>query len=467
MSKKHVFFKRFGWRLVVGYLFLFVVFAALVLLYAGGHMNMWWLLITTFAGCVLLSWIMYVRLIIPLEEIASSAEEMARGNLDQEIRVLTQDEIGNLACSINYIARQLRNTIEDVMLERNRTQAVLSGMSEGVIALDIWGRVVFINQVAEELFRITMAASRGKNILRVIRNYDLEKILNHALETGCSTKKHVQIFTPEPRVFQVHVTPLRNAGNDRGGVVALLKDITERKMLEEMRSEFVANVSHELRTPLTSIKGFAETLIDGALEDPQVTRHFLEIINTETDRLSRLIDELLNLSRIESGKALPNLQSLKIRELVDKAVAILQPRAKKKNIAIELDIPDNLPMVQADSDMINQVLINLIENAVSYTQPGGLVNIRASVYEDQIRVEVQDNGIGIPPENLSRIFERFYRVDKARSRELGGTGLGLSIVKHIIEAHHGRVEVESKAGAGSTFSFNLPLYEPNLPACQP
>lgn len=462
MFNKLIFFKRFGWRLVVGYFFLFVVFMTLVLLYTGNHLNIWFLGTAALICSVLLSWIMYVRLISPLHEIASVAEDMAMGNLDQEIRIFTQDEIGDLARSINYIARQLKNNIEDVILEKNRIQAILSGMAEGVIALDIWGRVVFINPVVEELFRITMAASRGKNILRVIRNYDLERLLNQALETGCSIKKHVQILTPEPRVFRVYVTPLQKPGADRGGVVALLRDITERKMFEEMRSEFVANVSHELRTPLTSIKGFAETLLDGALEDPKVSRQFLEIINTETERLSRLIDELLNLSKIESQKSVPNMQTLNIKELVNRAVAILKPRANKKNITIVVEVLDNIPAVQGDPDMITQVLINLIENAVCYTQPGGMINIRALLHDNQMKVEVQDNGLGIPPENLSRVFERFYRVDKARSRELGGTGLGLSIVKHIIDAHNGSVEVESKVGVGSTFSFSLPLYEPNF-----
>lgn len=461
-NKNRLLFLKFGTRLIVGYLFLFIAFMILVLLYSENHLSFWFLTAAALLCTVVIASTIYVRLIKPLHEVATVAEDMAMGNLDQEIRIFTQDDVGELARSINYISRQLKNNIEDVILEKNRIQAILSGTSEGVIALDIWGRVVFINPVVEEIFRITMAASRGKNILRVIRNYDLEKILNQALETGCSIKKHVQILTPEPRIFRVHVTPLQNPGSDRGGVVALFRDITERKMFEAMRSEFVANVSHELRTPLTSIKGFAETLLDGALEDPKITRQFLEIINTETERLSRLIDELLNLSKIESQMEVPDLQNIVMKDLIDKAVAVLKPRANKKNIAIIVEVDDNLPVVQGDPDMINQVFLNLIENAICYTQNGGTVNIRTFLDDDQIKVVVQDNGIGIPPENLSRVFERFYRVDKARSRELGGTGLGLSIVKHIIEAHKGSVEVESKVGVGSTFSFSLPLYEPDF-----
>ncbi|NPV72738.1 MAG: phosphate regulon sensor histidine kinase PhoR [Pelotomaculum sp.] len=451
------FLRNVGWRPVASYFLLFLVFFILVQLYSLNSLNIWGAGALAFSCSALLAWIMYSRIIAPLEEVASVAQDMARGNLDQEIRISSQDEIGDLARSINYLARQLKNNIEDVIAEKNRIKAILSSMSDGVIAMDAWGRMILINPVVEELFRITMAASRGKNILRVIRNYDLEKLLNQALETGRCMQKQIQILAPEPRVFQVHVIPLQNSGAERGGVVALLRDITERKILQEMRSEFVANVSHELRTPLTSIRGFAETLLDGALEEPDTARRFLEIINSETERLSRLIDELLNLSRLESHKWVPKRQPVNMGELIKRAVAILQPRAVEKNLAIKINLPEDLPVVQGDPDMLSQVLLNLIENAVVYTQAGGEVSISAAATQDEMKVDVKDNGIGIPPESLSRVFERFYRVDKARSREQGGTGLGLSIVKHIIDAHRGSVQVESKVGIGSTFSFVIPL----------
>lgn len=453
--------RKIGWRPVASYFFLFLVFFALAQLYTVQMLNLWGAVALAFSCSAFLAWIMYKRIISPLEEMAAIAQDMARGNLDQEIRIYAQDEIGDLARSINYMARQLKNNIDDVTSEKNRIQAILSSMADGVIAMDNWGRVILINPVVEEIFGITLAASRGKNILRVIRNYELERLLNQALESGRSIQRQIQILTPEPRIFRVHITPLQNTGTDQGGVVALLRDITERKRLEEMRSEFVANVSHELRTPLTSIRGFTETLLDGALDDPKVARQFLEIINTETERLSRLIDELLNLSKIEDGRAVPNRQPLKMGELIHRAVAILQPRAVEKDLTIKIDLPENLPVVQGDPDMISQVLINLIDNAVSYTQPGGEICISAAAVQNELKVDVQDTGIGIPPESLSRVFERFYRVDKARSREQGGTGLGLSIVKHIIDAHRGSVQVESKVGKGSTFSFLLPLNETN------
>jgi two-component system phosphate regulon sensor histidine kinase PhoR len=451
-------FWRFGWRPIASYFLLFLVFFALAQLISVQRVSLWGAAATAFICSAILALIMYRRLISPLGEMAEIAQEMARGNLDLEIRNFAQDEIGDLARSINYMARQLKSNMESVISEKNRIQAILSSIADGVIAVDSWGRIILINPVVEELFGIDMASCRGKNIHRVIRNNELEKILSKALETGCPVEKQIEILTPEPLVFRVHVTPLKDVGVEHGGAVAVLKDVTERKRVEEMRSDFVANVSHELRTPLTSIRGFAETLLDGAIDEPKLARQFLEIMNTETERLSRLIDELLNLSKIEDRKTVPNLQLLRIEDLIQRTVAILKSRAQEKNIEISINLPDNLPQVPGDPDMLNQVLINLIDNAVSYTQPGGKIEIRATAWEDELKVDVQDNGIGIPPESLSRVFERFYRVDKARSREQGGTGLGLSIVKHIIDAHNGSVQVESKVGVGSIFSFVLPLH---------
>jgi two-component system phosphate regulon sensor histidine kinase PhoR len=451
---------RLGWSPISSYFIQLLVFFALALLTSVSRLNPWSALLVAFLFTVILAMIMYARLISPLEEMASIAQDMARGNLDQEIRIFAQDEIGDLARSINYMARQLKTNIDDIIAEKNRIQAILASMADGVIALDPWGRVILVNPVVEKLFGITQESCRGKNILRIIHNNELEKMINHALETGQPVDKLVEIHAPDPFVFYVNVTPLENGGADQGGLVAVLKDITERKRVEEMRSDFVANVSHELRTPLTSIRGFAETLLDGAVEDPKVARPFLEIINTETERLSRLIDELLNLSKIEDKKTIPNWEMLDIASLINKAVTILKPKALEKEITIDVEAPETLPAFEGDADMLCQVLINLIDNSISYTQSGGEIQIKASAGSGELKVDVKDNGIGIPQESLHRVFERFYRVDKARSREQGGTGLGLSIVKHIIDAHHGTVHVESSLGLGSTFSFSLPLTVP-------
>ncbi|MHB1043672.1 MAG: two-component system histidine kinase PnpS [Eubacteriales bacterium] len=450
--------KHIGWRPVASYFIMFLVFFVLTELYTMQKLNRWGAAVLALACSAVLAYILYNRLINPLEEMTSIAQDMARGNLDQEIRIFARDEIGDLARSINYMARQLKNNLDDVLAEKNRIQAILTSMADGVIALDSWGRVILINAVVEGMFGISLANCRGKNILRVVRNNELDSILNKALETEQAIQKQIRIVTPEPRYFRVHVTPLKGAGGERGGVVALLRDITERRKLEEMRSDFVANVSHELRTPLTSIRGFAETLLDGAMEDPELARSFLGIINTETERLTRLIDELLNLSRIESQESVLKIQLVEIGPLIENAVSVFQPRAAEKNLSIKVaGVPEKIPPIQADPDLLTQVLINLIDNAVSYTPPGGEITLLVSEEGGEMKVDVRDNGIGIPPESLTRLFERLYRVDKARSREQGGTGLGLSIVKHIVEAHGGAVQVSSKVGEGSTFSFTLPL----------
>ncbi|MGI6491541.1 MAG: two-component system histidine kinase PnpS [Pelotomaculum sp.] len=449
------------WRFVrspaSSYFLILLVLLALALLVYFGQISYLTALLLAFFCTLGMAVFMYKRIMSPLNEMAFIAQDMAKGNLEQEIRIFAQDEIGDLARSINYMARQLKTTIDDVVSEKNIIQAVLAGMADGVIAMDPWGRVILINPVVEKLFGITQENCKGKNILRIIPNNELEKMINHALETGQPLDKQIEVETPEPLIFLANVTPLQNGGTEQAGLVAVLKDITERRKVEKMRSDFVANVSHELRTPITSIKGFAETLLDGAIEDPKVARPFLEIIDSETERLSRLIDELLNLSHIEERKTTPDWQPLNISNLINRVLVILQPKAVEKEITINVDAPESLPVFEGDADMLSQVLINLIENAISYTQPHGKVWVRASANLDGLKVEVRDNGIGIPQESLERVFERFYRVDKARSREHGGTGLGLSIVKHIIDVHQGKVYVDSQVGSGSTFSFVIPL----------
>ena len=259
----------------------------------------------------------------------------------------------------------------------------------------------------------------------------------------------------------MRATPL--VGNTKGGMVVLLRDISERKRMEQMRSEFMSNVSHELRTPLTSIRGFVETLQDSGTDDPQLTRHFLGIIATETARLSSLVDDLLDLSRIEERRVVHRWQREDIGTLVDQVLTVCGSRAEDKQIAIKASLQPRLPRLFGDPDLLAQVLINLVDNAIKYTPTGGTITISAPVEGDEIRIDVADTGVGIPAENLPRIFERFYRVEKARTRGKGGTGLGLAIVKHIIKGHGGRVDVKSVVGKGTVFSIFLPLEMPETP----
>lgn len=394
-------------------------------------------------------------LVAPLHEMTAVAKDMAEGKLDAEVRVVTNDEVGDLSRSFNYMGFRLRETIGQITEERNKLQAILTSMTDGVIAIDREGHILLINPTVEKMFNVRLEEIMGKSVIEVIRNYDLEKLLVGALSRQDPFTKEIQILSPMIKTFRVHLAPLKNASGTVG-VVAVLRDITEIRELERMRTEFVANVSHELRTPLTSIKGFVETLLDGAIEDKLLARHFLDIINEESNRLSRLINDLLSLSRLEDKNASVNKIPVKLDGVIGNIISILHPQMKEKNLELETEIGE-LPVIGADRDMMGQLLINLLDNAIKYTPEGGLIRLEARAVPQGVKVTVSDTGIGIPEESLPRLFERFYRVDKARSREMGGTGLGLAIVKHILEVHGGTIEVKSRLGKGTAFTFYLPV----------
>ncbi|PKM45004.1 MAG: phosphate regulon sensor histidine kinase PhoR [Firmicutes bacterium HGW-Firmicutes-8] len=394
-------------------------------------------------------------LVVPLQEMTQVAGEIAEGKLDRTLDVDSNDEIGALSRGLNYMAERLRDNIRQITEERNKVEAILASMNDGVIAVDCNGNILLINPAAERMFNIKYENSMGKGVIEVIRNYDLEKLLQTALMSEESITREVQIFIPDPKSFRISTAPLMS---ETGvvGVVAVLRDITAFREVERMKTDFVANVSHELRTPLTSIKGFVETLMDGAMEDPKTAAYFLEIINDETDRLNRLISDLLSLSKVEAKQGKIRKAALNLDKLIINTVSILSPQASEKNQILNVDIKIPLPVINADEDMIGQLLINLVDNAIKYTANGGRVDIRAERWNDSVKIAVSDTGIGIPRDSIPRLFERFYRVDKARSREMGGTGLGLAIVKHILEVHSGRIEVDSIVGQGSTFTVYLP-----------
>ena len=457
MVKRILFFKGIIWRPVASCFFILLIFYALLQLYAVNRLGIAGALVMAILLSMGLAWVLFNRVIGPLNKVNTVAQEMARGNLDRELHIYSDDEFGQLARNVNEMARQLKNTIAQITEARNQASAILDSMADGVIALNKSAEVLFVNPVVEQVFGISQAASQGKNILGVIRNYDVERLLERALKTEKPITEEVRLIYPEPKVFHLCATPLH--GQQGGGIVVLLSDITEHKRLEDMRTEFIANVSHELRTPITSIRGFLETLLDGKIEDTVITRHFLEIMSKETERLTRLIDDLLNLSNIEERRVVHRWQSIQLTDTINRIVTMFRTQASDKKLDVITEVPPKLPVIQGDPDMLAQVLINLVDNAIKYTPSGGRITIRAGTTEGNVKVEVEDTGIGIPPENLPRIFERFYRVDKARSRELGGIGMGLAIVKHIIRAHGGKAKVESEVGKGSTFIFTLPVEE--------
>ena len=453
-----MFLKGFLWNWAASYFLLLAIFLGLMELYELNRLSFAGIFTLAFLFAGILALLLFKRIINPLKEMNEITQEMARGNLDKEIITRYQDEIGKLAQNINNIACQLKTMISDITTEKNRARAILDSMADGVIALNQDGRVLLVNPAVEEIFNIDGQSCHAQNILGIIRNHDLDQMLFLALKKNQPMVKELKILTPEEtRTFHVHLTPLKTLNSKTEGVVALLREITERRKLENMRTEFVANVSHELRTPLTSIRGFLETLLDGAMEEPEIARRFLEHMSDETERLTRLIDDLLNLSKIEDRQIVPNFQPLNMDEIIHRVALVYELLAQEKGLTFLVNIPCSLPLVVGDADTIMQVLNNLIDNAIKYTPSGGKIEIMARVEDRMLMVSVKDTGIGIPNESMSRIFERFYRVDKARSREMGGTGLGLSIVKHAIEKNSGLLEVTSAVGEGSTFTFGLPV----------
>jgi two-component system phosphate regulon sensor histidine kinase PhoR len=444
-----------GWRPIACYFMFIFIFIASLKIIPVTRQNAIGVALLTLPFAVILAWVLLKRVVFPLSIISEAAREMARGNLEKEIKIYTNDEIGDLARSINLLASRLRRMVDEITDEKNRMRAILHSMADGVVAVDGTGRVLLVNSAVEKALNITEEASRGKEIVEVVRHYDFEKYLIEALRTQQELRRELQVLTPDPRVFSVQFTPLK--GNDRGGVVALFRDVTERHQLEQMRNDFVSNVSHELRTPMTSIKGFLETLLDGALDDREAAERFLKIMNEETDRLTRLIDDLFALSNIENRKVLPKKEPLTLDDLVLKVVSILAQSAGDKNIELNTVIQEDMPLVPADGDMMARAVINLVDNAIKYTPTGGKVAVDVGCEGHRAFIRVKDTGIGIPEESIPRVFERFYRVDRARSRECGGTGLGLAIVKHVLEVHGGSIELSSRTGLGSVFTAYLPL----------
>jgi len=398
------------------------------------------------------------RVTRPVVEMQDVARQMSEGNFDVRASVRSPDEIGTLGRSLNVMAGRLREKIGDLEEEQAKATAVLDAMVEGVIATDGHDHIILINERARALFGLGKVRAERRPLLEVIRNVDLHDVLGESriAPVGTVVSREIKLAEPLERVLQVHAVPLRFTGEARG-VVMVLHDITELRRLEQVRTEFVANVSHELRTPLTAIHGYLETLLDGALEEPENARKFLEIVFRHTERLGRLTDDLTDLSNIELGRISLRLEPTAVSDVADSILAIIAPRAVAGRVSVEAKLPAGLPEVVVDRDRLAQILINLVDNAVKYTPKGGHVRVEGRVAErGMVEVTVRDTGVGIPKADLPRLTERFYRVDKARSRDLGGTGLGLAIVKHLVLAHGGELDIDSELWKGTTVRFTLP-----------
>ncbi len=400
------------------------------------------------------------RVTRPVVEMQSIARQMSEGNFLVRAPTRSTDEIGTLGRSLNVLAARLREKVQDLEQERAKVTAILDGMVEGVVAVDGHEHILLMNERARAIFGLGAGRGERKPFLEVIRNAELHEVFRESRTAGpgAVVRREINLATPAGRVLQVQALPLELAGDERG-LVMVLHDVSELRRLEQVRTEFVANVSHELRTPLTAVHGYLETLLGGALEEPEHARRFLEIVFRHTERLGRLINDLTDLSNIELGKVTLRLEPVDLHEVVDSVVEIIEPRATSGGVDVANLVETRLGAVKADRDRLVQILINLVDNAVKYT-PRGAVRIGAHLTpEGMVEVTVADTGIGIPRADLPRLTERFYRVDRARSRELGGTGLGLAIVKHLVAAHGGELAIESDLGAGTTVRFTLPSAE--------
>jgi len=393
------------------------------------------------------------------------SERVARGDFRPLAVERQGDELSVLGRTLNDTAAQLDQTIHFLTEERNRSAAILGSMAEGVAVISPEGRILFLNQAFCRELGLKAAECVGRPMLEVIRQSDLLAVVQQVLSGQPSRSGEVSLAVPGAvgaRNFVATAAPVRAAGEgadgsgNAAGAVLVLHDISELRRLERVRRDFVANVSHEFKTPLTAIQGFAETLLEGALEDTGNRRRFVEIIRDHSARLGRLTDDLLKLSLIEAGKLELDFRRVEVAGLIESCVETTRLKAEQKRLALTVECPAGLPQVRGDARRLAEVLQNILDNAVQYTSAGGKISVRARAEDRLVSIAVSDTGIGIPRDEQQRIFERFYRVDAARSREAGGTGLGLSIARHLVEAHGGRIEVESEVGRGSTFCVVLP-----------
>jgi two-component system phosphate regulon sensor histidine kinase PhoR len=394
----------------------------------------------------------------PLEEMRQGAKRFAAGDLNFRLHAPNYEEIASLSDALNSMAAQLQGRIETIGRQRDEMQAVFGSMREAVIAVDASERILQLNAAASELLGIASESAVGQMLTGVMRNSELLKLLRAALEKREASEGEVVMYRHEAeRNLQIHATPLRDAGGRVLGAMIVANDVTQLRKLERVRRDFVANVSHELKTPLTSIKGFVETLQDGALEQPDEAKRFLGIIARQVARLQAVLADLLSLSRIEQQAELDELrfQDNAIKPVLDAAIELCSHSAEKKNITVRSNCPDDA-RVRMNAALLEQAAANLIENAIKYSEPGSAIRIEAAREDTGWKIDFSDEGCGIESQHIERIFERFYRVDKARTRSEGGTGLGLSIVKHIMSAHSGSVTVQSAPGQGSTFTLHFP-----------
>lgn len=420
---------------------------------------LFYFIIATFVGLcfsMIISYISIGKIIKPIRELTNVSKLIAEGDFDNNIVVDTKDEIEELSLSFNQMAKKLKYTINKIKEKNVEMDAVLSNLQDGILALDINQNIILVNKSVNRILKLDREIKVGEDIKAVLGNLKYIDEIEKSIIDSRVYYDEIKIYD-NTKIISLTTYPIedKNQPQIQTGTLIIIRDITSIRNLERMRKDFVANVSHELRTPLTSISGFVETLKLKELDEKNKAKA-LDIIEIEVDRLKRLINELLNLSKIESIKEVKQLTEINIEDTIYEVLRLLEPQIKHKNISIEIKIDDNLNDINGEKDLFRQIIINLIENSVRYNNPYGKIDIVTKNYEDGIRLVIEDDGIGIPEEDIPWIFERFYRVDKSRSNNIEGTGLGLSIVNHIVSYFDGTIDVESELEKGSKFTITLP-----------
>ncbi|EDN7367129.1 PAS domain-containing protein [Listeria monocytogenes] len=391
----------------------------------------------------------------PVREIIEVSTDLANHKYDSRIHGKISGELQDLSISVNTLAESLETQMFEIKQNEQRLNAIVQNLVSGVMLINVDKQVIMTNRTMYQILGETEIT--GKPFYEVIKSFALSQLIEATFETKTIQQKEIILYFPREMILDASVSPILGENGEITGIILLLHDITQIRHLENVRSEFVTNVSHELKTPVTALKGFAETLLDGAMYDEVLLKKFLTIIKEESDRLHRLIMDILALSRIEQNPVAENVELVDVDEVIEQSARTIFEMATEKNIRVT--IPEKTSasvMIETDRDKLQQIVINLLSNAINYTPVDGKVEVKLIEQEAEVIIEVTDNGIGIPAKDIDRVFERFYRVDKARSRHSGGTGLGLSIVKHLVENCGGRIEVESQEEVGSTFLVTLP-----------
>jgi len=423
------------------------------------NQQIWGLLIGSLGAALIVILLLGVKITArytkPIEAATKVAIELAKGNYKARVYEDPQDETSMLSQSLNVLARNLQEITRSQEMQKDRLRTLIENMGSGLILIDSRGYINLINRAYKEIFHINPSDYLHRLYYEAFEHKEVIKLVEEIFMTEVKVRKQLLLEVDiERRHFDVYGAPIIGTNDEWRGIVLVFHDITELKKLEQMRKDFVANVSHELKTPITSIKGFTETLLDGAMHNEETLEYFLSIILKESDRLQSLIHDLLELSKIEQHGFKLELQTINIVQMLKEIIIILQGKAEAKEIILE-SLSEKDVFIQGDLNRLKQVFINLINNAIAYTPKAGKVQAIIEEKNDEVLVHIKDTGIGIEEKEIPRIFERFYRIDKARSRNSGGTGLGLAIVKHLVEAHHGYITVKSKVGKGTTFTVHF------------